>query len=120
VRNKNDDDRGDNVQNGNDEEAPNNAGVGGDVQAALEGLQNDILGQPEEVPVQQGSEINIPEGLNENLNQGTVPQLEGAIDPEDEMPLGGIFRPYVHRTAPPVGPTLVMLGNTRRMGKAIA
>jgi hypothetical protein len=52
VRNGNDDDRGDNVQNGNDEEAPNNATIGGDVQTALEGLQNDIHGQPEEVPVQ--------------------------------------------------------------------
>jgi hypothetical protein len=68
------------------------------------------------VPVQQGPEINIPEGLNENLNQGTTPQLEGATDPEDEMPLGGIFRPSVYRTAPPVGPTLVMLGNARRNG----
>jgi hypothetical protein len=61
-------------------------------------------------------EINILEGLNENLNQGTIPQLEGAIDPEDEMPLGGIFHPSVHRTAPPVGPTLVTLGNARRNG----
>jgi hypothetical protein len=68
VRNENDDDHGDNVQNKNDEEAPNNAAVGGDVQAALEGLQNDVPGQPEEVPEQQGLEINIPEGLNENLN----------------------------------------------------
>jgi hypothetical protein len=57
-----------NVQNKNDEEAPNNAAVGGDVQAALEGLQNDVPRQLEEVPVQQGPEINIPEGLNENLN----------------------------------------------------
>jgi hypothetical protein len=68
------------------------------------------------VPVQQGPEINIPEGLNENLNQGTAPQLEGATDPEDEMPLDGIFCPSVHRTAPPVGPTLVTLGNARRNG----
>jgi hypothetical protein len=68
VQTENDDDRGNNVQNGNDEEAPNNAAVGGDVQAALEGLQNDVPRQLEEVPVQQGPEINIPEGLNENLN----------------------------------------------------
>jgi hypothetical protein len=36
VRNKNDDDRDDNVQN--DEETPNNVAVGGDVQAALQEL----------------------------------------------------------------------------------
>jgi hypothetical protein len=30
------------------------------------------------------------------------------------MLLDGTFRPCVHRTAPPVGPTLVMLGNTGR------
>jgi hypothetical protein len=52
MRNENDDDHGDNVQNGNDEEAPNNVAVGGDVQASLKGLQNDIPGQPEEVPIQ--------------------------------------------------------------------
>jgi hypothetical protein len=52
VRNENDDDRGDNVQNGNDKEAPNNVAIGGDVQAALEGLENDVPGQPEEVLVQ--------------------------------------------------------------------
>jgi hypothetical protein len=46
----------------------------------------------------------------------TAPQLEGATDPEDEMPLGGIFCPCVHRTAPPVGPTLVTLGNARKNG----
>jgi hypothetical protein len=40
--------------------------------------------------------------------------LEGATDPEDEMVLDGTFRPCVHRTAPPVGPTLVMLGNAGR------
>jgi hypothetical protein len=32
------------------------------------------------------------------------------------MPLGGIFRPSVYRTAPPIGPTLVILGNARRNG----
>jgi hypothetical protein len=37
--------------------------------------------------------------------------LEGATDPKDEMLLDGTLRPCVHRTAPPVGPTLVMLGN---------
>jgi hypothetical protein len=116
VQNENDDDCNDNVQNRNDEEAPNNVVVGGDVQAAFQGLQNDVPGQPEEVPIQQGPEINIPEGLNENLNQETVPQLEGATDPEDEMPLVGIFCPRVHCTAPPVGPTLVTLGNERRNG----
>jgi hypothetical protein len=30
------------------------------------------------------------------------------------MLLDGTFRPCVHRTAPPVGPILVMLGNARR------
>jgi hypothetical protein len=68
------------------------------------------------VPVQQRPEINIPEGLNENLNQGTAPQLEGATDPENEMLLGGIFCPSVHHTAPPIGPTLVTHGNARRNG----
>jgi hypothetical protein len=66
------------------------------------------------VPVQQGPEINIPEGHNENVDQETAPQLEGATDPEDEMVLDGTFCPCVHRTAPPVGPTLVMLGNVGR------
>ena len=106
----------DNVRNGNDEEAPNNVAIGGDVQASFEGLQNDILRQSEEVPVQQQPQINIPEGLNENLNQGTAPQLEGATDSQDEMPLGGIFCPNIYRTAPPIGPTLVMLGNARKNG----
>jgi hypothetical protein len=32
------------------------------------------------------------------------------------MPLGGIFRPNIDRTAPPVGPILVTLGNARRNG----
>ena len=86
LQNKNDDDCGNNVQNGNDEETPNNTTVGSDVQAALKGLQNDVLGEPKEVPVQQGPEINIPEGLDENLNHGTTPQLEGAMNPKDEMP----------------------------------
>jgi hypothetical protein len=66
------------------------------------------------VPVEQGREINIPEGQNENVDQDTAPQLEGAIDLEDEMLLDGTLRPCVHRTAPPVGPTLVMLGNAGR------
>jgi hypothetical protein len=68
------------------------------------------------VPVQQGPEINIPEGQNENVDQETAPQLEGATDPEDEMVLDGTFRPYVHRTAPPVGPTLVMQEGTLQEG----
>jgi hypothetical protein len=102
------------VQNENGEEAPNNAAGRGDVEAAPQGPQNDIPRQPEEVPVQQGPEINIPEGQNENVDQETAPQLEGATDPEDEMVLDGTFRPSVHRTAPPVGPTLVMLGNAGR------
>jgi hypothetical protein len=114
VRNGNDDDRDDNVQNENGEEAPNNAAGRGDVEAALQGPQNDIPRQPEEVPVQQGPEINIPEGQNENIDQETAPQLEGAIDPKDEMVLDGTFCPCVQRTAPLVGPTLVMLGNAGR------
>jgi hypothetical protein len=113
VRNGNDDDRDGNVQNENGEEAPNNAAVGGDVEAAPQGLQNDIPRQPEEVPVEQGPEINIPEGQNENIDQETAPQLEGAIDPEDEMLLDGTFRPCVHRIVPPIGPTLVTFGNAR-------
>ena len=40
--------------------------------------------------------------------------MEGATDPEDEMPLDGVFCPCVHRTLLPVGPTLVLLGNARR------
>jgi hypothetical protein len=66
------------------------------------------------VPVEQGPEINIPEGQNENVDQETAPQLEGATDPEDEMVLDGTFCPCVYRTAPHVGPTLVMLGNAGR------
>jgi hypothetical protein len=66
------------------------------------------------VPIEQGRKINILEGQNENVDQETAPQLEGAIDPEDEMLLDGTLRPCVHRTAPPVGPTLVMLGNAGR------
>jgi hypothetical protein len=30
------------------------------------------------------------------------------------MPVDGIFCPHIHRTPPPIGPTLVMLGNARR------
>jgi hypothetical protein len=55
VRNGNDDDCGDNVQNENgkdSKEAPNNAAVGGDVEAAPQGLQNDVHRQPKEVPVE--------------------------------------------------------------------
>jgi hypothetical protein len=66
------------------------------------------------VPVEQGREINIPEGQNENVDQETAPQLEGATDPKDEMLLDGTLRPCVHRTVPPVGSTLVMLGNAGR------
>jgi hypothetical protein len=66
------------------------------------------------VPVEQGREINIPEGQNENVDQEIAPQLEGAIDLEDEMLLDGTLRPCVHRMALPVGPTLVMLGNAGR------
>jgi hypothetical protein len=62
VRNGNDDDRYDNVQNENGEEASNNATVGGDVEVAPQGPQNDVPRQPEEVLVEQGPEINIPEG----------------------------------------------------------
>jgi hypothetical protein len=40
--------------------------------------------------------------------------LEGATDPEDEMLLDGTLHPCVHRSAPLVGPTLVMLGNAGR------
>jgi hypothetical protein len=114
VRNANDDDCDNNVQNENGEEAPNNAAVGGDVEAAPRGPQNNIPRQPEEVPVEQGREINIPEGQNENVDQETAPQLEGATDPEDEMLLDGTLHPCIHRTIPPVGPTLVMLGNAGR------
>ena len=52
--------------------------------------------------------------MNENLVQETAPVVEGAIDPEDEMPLDGMIRPRVYHTPPHVGPTLVSLGNTRR------
>jgi hypothetical protein len=114
VRNGNDDDRDDNVKNGNDEEAPNNVVVGADVKVVLPGQQNDIHGESEEVLVQQGPEINIPKGLNENLDQETAPQLEGATNLEDEMQLDGIFRPCVYHRPPPIGPTLVTLDNARR------
>ena len=40
--------------------------------------------------------------------------MEGAIDPEDEMLLGGVFHPRIHYMPPLVGPTLVSLGNARR------
>jgi hypothetical protein len=66
------------------------------------------------VPVEQGREINNPEGQNENVDHETAPQLEGATNPEDEMLLDGTLHPCVHRTAPPVGLTLVMLGNAGR------
>jgi hypothetical protein len=102
------------VQNENGEEAPNNAAVGGDVEVAPQGPQNNVPQQPEEVPVEQGREINIPEGQNENVDQEIAPQLEGAIDLEDEMLLDGTLHPCVHCTAPPIGPTLVMLGNVGR------
>ena len=59
-------------------------------------------------------EINIPQDLNENLDQETTPQLEGVVDPKDEMPLGRLFCPHVHRMPPPIGPTLVALSNVRR------
>jgi hypothetical protein len=68
VRNGNDDDRDDNEQNESGEEAPNNVAIGGDVKAAPQGLQNDVPRQLEEVPVEQGPEINIPEGQNENVD----------------------------------------------------
>jgi hypothetical protein len=66
------------------------------------------------VPVEQGRKINIPKGQNENVDQETTAQLEGAIDSEDEMLLDGTLRPCVHHITPPIGPTLVMLGNTGR------
>ena len=44
VNNGNDDDINNSVQNKNDEEAPNNIVVGGDVEAALQGPQNNIPG----------------------------------------------------------------------------
>jgi hypothetical protein len=66
------------------------------------------------VHVEQGPEINILEGQNENVDQEIAPQLDGAIDPGDEILLDGTFHPCVHRTTPPVGPTLVTLGNVRR------
>jgi hypothetical protein len=114
VRNGNDDDRDDNVQNENGEEAPNNAAVGGDIEAAPQEPQNNVPRQPEEAPVEQGRKINIPEGQNKNVDQETAPSLEGTTDPEDEVLLDGTLPPCVHRTAPPVGPTLVMLGNAGR------
>ena len=40
--------------------------------------------------------------------------MEGAIDPEDEMPLDGMIYPRVYHTPPLVGPTLVSLGNARK------
>jgi hypothetical protein len=52
VCNGNDDDHDDNVQNENGEEAPNNVVVGGDVEAAPQGPQNNVPRQPEEVPVE--------------------------------------------------------------------
>ena len=101
------------MQNRNDEEAPNNAAVGGDAEVGLQEPQNNTPGRLEEVPVQHGPEINVPEGLNANLVQDSAPEVEGAVDPLDEMPLDAVFLPRVHRTAPPVGPTLVSLGNAR-------
>ena len=65
------------------------------------------------MPVQQGLEINVPEGLNENLVEETTLEVEGAPDHEDEMLLGGVFCPRIHRTLPPVGPTLDSLGTVR-------
>jgi hypothetical protein len=102
------------VQNENGEEAPNNVVVGGDVEVAPQGPQNNVPRQPEEVPVEQGREINILEGQNENIDQEIAPQLEGATDPKDEMLLDGTLRSCVHHTAPLVGLTLVMLGNAGR------
>jgi hypothetical protein len=114
MHNGNDDDRDSNVQNRADEEAPNNAAIGGDVQGAFQGQDNNVPGEPEEVPIQHRPKINIPQDLNENLDQETALQLEGVADPEDEMPLGRLFGPRIRRTPLPVGPTLVMLGNARR------
>ena len=51
VHSGNDDDHNDSMQNRNDEEAPNNATIGGDVEAGLQGPQNNIPRQPEEVPI---------------------------------------------------------------------
>jgi hypothetical protein len=66
------------------------------------------------VPIQDRPEINIPQDLNENFDQETTSQLEGVADVEDEMPLGGLFGPRIHRTPPPVGPILLALGNIRK------
>jgi hypothetical protein len=66
------------------------------------------------VLIQDGPEFNIPQQLNENFDQETAPQQESVADTEDEMPLDGIFRPRIRRMPPPVHPTLVRLGNTRK------
>jgi hypothetical protein len=102
------------VQNKNGKEVPNNAAIGGDFKAALQGPQNGVPRQPKEVLVEQGPEINIPEEQNENVDLETAPQLKGATDPEDEILLDETFCPCVHRTTPPVGLTLVMFGNAGR------
>lgn len=66
------------------------------------------------MPIEQGPEINISKGQNENVDQEIAPQLEGATDPGDEMLLDGTFCPYIHCTAPPIGLTLAMLRNVGR------
>ena len=86
VHKRKDDDRDGNVQNGNDEEASNNAGVGGDVQDALQGQDNNVARKPKEVPIRHEPEINIPQDLNENLDQEIAPQLEGVVNAEDRCP----------------------------------
>ena len=65
--------------------------------------------------IQHGLEINVLEQLNENLVQEIAPQVEATTDPEDDIPLAldGVFCPRVYHTLPPVGRTLVTLGNAR-------
>ena len=95
VGNRNDDESDGNVQNGNDEEALNNASTGDDVQGALQGQDNNVPREPEDVPIQDRVEFNNPQQLNENFNQGTTSQYKAVVETK-------MICPYTSRKMRPV------------------
>jgi hypothetical protein len=114
VHNRNDDEMAGNVHNRNDEDATTNVGTSDEVEGPLQG-QDINNGTSDGVErTLKGEDNNVVGQSVENVNRMPIPEDEGAADTNDNMPLNGVFPPCVQRTATPVGPTLVMLGNERR------
>lgn len=87
VHNGNDDKNNGNIYNGNDHEASNNGTSSDQVRDVLQGQNNNVLKEPQEVLVQDREECNNLQQLNKNFNHVTASKPEGVVEKDEDMPI---------------------------------